>query len=126
MKQKSLLAQAKDAAKELKKDKNVMAIVLFGSHAKGTQKPLSDIDVAVMLKKPTKMAEANVAGFGSKFMDISNFHRLPLYVQFEALKYGKPLFIRDKKYMLDLTRHVVLEYLDMSYFYEKMKGRILA
>jgi predicted nucleotidyltransferase len=39
---------------DLKKYSEVMVIILFGSYAKGKMKPISDIDIAVMLKNPDK------------------------------------------------------------------------
>jgi len=110
---------------ELKKFKKVVAIILFGSYAKKKAKPLSDVDIAVITKNPDKKIEAEVASFSSNIFDIVNFHKLPLYIQFEVLKYGKVLFVKDKKYFSTIKRKVLREYLEMSDFYERMSRRIL-
>jgi len=110
---------------ELKKINKIVAIILFGSYAKKKSKPLSDIDIAVITKNPDKNIEAEVASFSSKILDVINFHRLPLYIQFEVLKYGKVLFVKDKEYFLNVKRKVLREYLEMSDFYERMSRRIL-
>lgn len=111
---------------ELKKYPEVMAIILFGSYAREKLKPLSDIDIAVILKEPDKKLESEVTGFSSNIFDIVLFHRLPLYIQFEVFKFGKPLFVKDKRYFLEIKNAVLRDYLEMSYLYEKMSKRALA
>ncbi len=111
--------------KELKKIKEVEAIILFGSHAKKQAKPLSDIDIAVIVKKPSKKLETEIGSLYSKDIDIVLFHRLPLYIQFEVLKFGKPLFIRNEKFFEKIKFKVLKEYLEMSSSYERMKKLIL-
>lgn len=118
--------EIKDTIKELKKYPEVAAIILFGSHAKGSAKPLSDIDIAVLIRNPTKKIEAEIAGSSSSKIDVVNFHRLPLYVQFEVLKYGKPIYVADKDYLIETKRRVLGDYLEMSYFYGKRTELILS
>ena len=108
---------------DLKKYPEVVAIILYGSYAKGKEKPLSDIDMAVILKD--KELEAEVSSFSSNVLDVVPFHRLPLYIQFEVLKHGKILFSRDKEYLMDVKRKILRDYLGMSYLYNKMSRRIL-
>jgi uncharacterized protein len=110
---------------ELKKINKIVAIILFGSYAKKKSKPLSDIDIAVITKSSDNNIEAEVASFSSNIFDVVNFHRLPLYIQFEVLKHGKVLFVKDKEYFLNVKRKVLREYLEMSDFYERMSRRIL-
>jgi len=111
---------------DLKKYSEVMVIILFGSYAKGKTKPISDIDIAVMLKDPNKSLEAEMSCFSSNIFDVVPFSRLPLYIQFEVIKYGKILFLRDDEYFQKLKSEILREYLDMSYLYERMSRRILA
>ncbi|KAF5426941.1 hypothetical protein C5S39_14255 [Candidatus Methanophagaceae archaeon] len=111
---------------DLKKYSEVMVIILFGSYAKGKTKPISDIDIVVMLKDPDKSLEAEMSFFSSNIFDVVPFSRLPLYIQFEVIKYGKILFMRDEAYFREVKREVLREYLDMSYLYERMSRRILA
>jgi len=40
----------------------VMAVHLFGSHAKRCSKPYSDIDIAVLLREPAERNEIETAG----------------------------------------------------------------
>lgn len=119
------LKELKNIIQELKRHKKVMAIILFGSHVKDTIKPLSDIDIAVITKNADKKLEAEIHSFSSHYFDVVNFHKLPLYIQFEVFKYGKPLFIRNKTYLSQLKRIVLREYLEMSFLYERMTKNIL-
>jgi len=105
----------------LKRFKEIKAIYLFGSHAKGTAKPRSDIDLAFLIEGNRKRIETEVGTSSSPLIDAVPFHRLPLYIQFEVFKYGKELFVRDKKYVLQSKLHVLREYLDNAYWYCKRK-----
>ena len=118
--------EIKELVAELKKYPKVLAIILFGSLAKRQVKPLSDIDIAVIIKDGDKKTETEVASYSSNKLDITPFHRLPLYIQFEVLKYGKLLFVRNETYFLKIKRQILREYLDHVYLYEKMKKEIAA
>ena len=111
---------------DIKKQSGVVAIILFGSYLGNRLKPLSDIDISVILKSPNKTKEAEMGSLYSDLFDISLFHRLPLYIQFEVLKYGKVLYLGDAKYFHEIKRNVLKEYLEMSYLYEKIERRVLA
>lgn len=102
----------------LKKFKEIKAVYLFGSHAKGTAKPISDIDLAFLIEGRDKKVETEVGTSSSPLIDAVPFHRLPLYIQFEVFKYGKELFVRDKKYLLKSKLQVLREYLDNAYWYQ--------
>lgn len=113
-------------ANDLKKYPKVISIILFGSYIIKKMKPLSDIDIAVIIKDPDKNIEAEISSFSSKIFDVVLFHKLPLYIQFEVLKYGEPIFVRDQEYFSQIKRNVLGEYLEMAYLYERMSKRILA
>ncbi len=104
-------AEIKKVVDGLKKYPEVAAVILFGSYAKGKAKPLSDIDLAVLVREPDKKIEAEIAGFSSATVDVVNFHRLPLYIQFEVLKHGKIVFVRDDNYFRQIKKEVLRAYL---------------
>ncbi len=111
---------------DLKRWKEVQAIYLFGSYAKGKQTPFSDLDLAVMIQenKNLKKIETEVGLSSSPDTDVVPFHRLPLYIQFEVFKFGKLLFVKNKKSLIELKIKVLDEYLDQSSLYEKMRARL--
>ena len=110
---------------QLKKYKNVIAIIQFGSSLTKNFKPLSDIDIAVIAKNPSKKLESEINSNSSNIFDVVNFNRLPLYIQFNVLKTGKTIFVRNKKEFSNIQSHILREYLRMSYFYERLSKRIL-
>jgi len=73
--------------KDIKKDKKVMVIMLFGSYATRKTKPLSDIDIAVIVKEPDSDIEAEISGFSSNKFDVVNFHKMPLYSKLRCLEH---------------------------------------
>jgi len=113
-------------ADNLKKNKEVEAIIWFGSSLNGNIKPISDIDIAVILKNPSKKMEAKIFSNYSDKLDLVNFSKLPLYIQFEVLKTGKIVYLKDKHYFSELARGIINQYLEMSYLYEIRARRILA
>lgn len=116
--------ETKKIVGQLRRYRNVEAVIIFGSHAKNKAKPLSDVDIAVMLRNPDKKAESEVAGMSSRVFDVVNFHRLPLYIQFEVLKHGNPVFIRNKGRFSQVKREVLSSYLEMSHSYKRI-GKVL-
>ncbi len=111
---------------KIKEFPEVLAIILFGSYAKNKAKEISDIDIAVVLRRVDKQIEAEIGSMYSKSLDVVLFHRLPLHIQFEVLKYGKEVFCRDEKALLEIKRMVLVEYIEMSEMYERVKRRVLA
>ena len=101
----------------IKSDPNVIAIYLFGSHAKGEATPLSDIDIAVILENPTPESEADIGSLSSPEIDVVLFHRLPLHIRYEVFKYGKEIFARDEEKLLEIKLRVMREYLDTARMY---------
>lgn len=118
--------EIKNIVKKLKKYNFVKAIIQFGSSIAKNEKPLSDIDIAVITNSEDKKIDSEIFSHASEKIDIAIFNRLPLYIQFEVFKHGKILFANDKKFLLKIKQIVLKQYLEMSYFYEKMSGRILA
>lgn len=110
--------------KIIKENHKVMAIYLFGSYATGKEKPISDVDIAVILKDPSKEDEAEIGSLYSDKIDLVLFHRLPVYIQYEVFKYGKKIFVRDEEYVLDVKLKVLREYLEYVRMYEYFKKEV--
>lgn len=104
----------------LKGNKDVVAVLLFGSWARGNQQPLSDIDVCIIPSKNvalerlldiTPLVEA----------DVSYFYYLPLHVRERVLAEGKPLIINDRQAFAEVKSRTVLQYLD----FKPVRGRLI-
>ncbi len=110
---------------ELKKHPKVVAAVLFGSWARGEQTPLSDIDMAVFLKDPTPDDEADVGSMYSDDIDLVLFHRLPLYIQFEVLRDGKEIFVKDRQAFDEMIVKTLLRYHEMADFFKEIESEVM-
>lgn len=108
-----------------KKCPEVIAVYLFGSYVKDTRKPISDIDIAVILENPNVEIEAEIGSLYSPEIDVVLFHRLPLHIQFEVLKYGRELFCRDDDLLLEIKMRVLRDYLDTQWLYERITRETL-
>lgn len=103
----------------LKKDKSVLAVLLFGSHAKGKANPMSDIDLAVVLQPYSSKSAIESSAMSSRFVDTVVFNNLPPYVKFEVIKHSKVLFCRSKKRLASAFADALREYHYHIPLYEK-------
>jgi len=100
-------------------EKNVLFALLFGSHVKGVANPASDIDIAVYLSpniSPSRfldirlkfMAECPVKGT----KDVVILNESPPLLAYEAVSYGKPIMIRDKRSYIGFKADSYCRYFD--------------
>lgn len=86
---------------KVKADEAVLAVILFGSRARGEELPGSDIDLCLVLApaRGTKIDQmtARVAYLphGSGRLDLRIFQQLPLYIRRRVLKEGTVLLCKD-------------------------------
>ncbi len=111
--------------KKIKFHPGLIAIILFGSYSKSENKPISDIDIAVILKNPSPEDEADLGSLYSDRVDLVLFHRLPLHIQYEVLKYGKEIFVKDEEEFLKIKMNVLRDYLDALWLYKKIESKVL-
>jgi predicted nucleotidyltransferase len=111
--------------KKIKKNKNVVAIYLFGSYAKKENNPLSDIDICVILKNPNEKDECEIGSMYSQELDMVLFHRLPLHIKFEVFKFGKELYVRDERILLEIKFKVLREFHERVRSFEAIKRSII-
>jgi len=110
---------------EVQQHPKVVAIFLFGSWARGEQMPISDVDIAVLLDSPDKRDEADIGSMYSPTIDLVLFHRLPVRIQFQVLKEGQPLFVRDEEKLIETTFQVMRQYHEMEWMYRRYYEEIL-
>lgn len=96
----------------LMKNRDVLTIYLFGSYARGREKPFSDIDICVVADKHANRDE--ILSHSSKKIDISVFHDLPLSMRFRVIKEGKLLFSRDELKLHRIIVETIKAYLDFK------------
>lgn len=103
----------------------VTAIFLFGSQIHGKARKDSDIDLVVIIHKPTREKELEVIGLGDDLFDISLLNKLPITIQFRVIKEGRLLFERDKKAVHEARVRIFRTYLDYSVFLKRFYRRML-
>lgn len=112
--------------KEIKKNKKVVAVALFGSHAKKRATPLSDIDICVFGKKLRENEKARIETLGNEKIRIVFFDELPLPVRFRIFKEGKFLYLKDEIFVNSLKAETVSYFLDfkltLDRYYKKVYG----
>ncbi len=75
----------------------VVAVALFGSHARGNATSSSDVDVAVFLHPYSWEAAANVALHSAEGLDVVVFNDAPPLLKHEVLRNAHFVFIRDRE-----------------------------
>ncbi|HAM59069.1 MAG TPA: nucleotidyltransferase domain-containing protein [Candidatus Rokubacteria bacterium] len=107
-------------------DPDVLAVLLFGSHARGEASPESDIDVCLVLAgepgSDLERAQKRLDYLAETDLDVAVFQSLPLHIRSRVLKEGRVLFARDEEALYavafrtarawDGFRHIHRQYLD--------------
>jgi len=107
-----------------KKDKEILAVIVFGSYARGERH--RDIDVCLVLKKETEngaMSRKMLAYVSESGLDVHIFQQIPLYIRTRVLKEGKVLFCRDLDALYDIA---ILTMKEFAYFEPVYKGYLEA
>src|SRR5512139_3434520 len=86
-------------------DPEVLAVLLFGSTARGEARAQSDVDVCLVLtaapRSRVRAEEKRMAYLGDVDLDVQVFQSLPLYVRTRVLRDGRVLFCRDEDALYD-------------------------
>ena len=109
-----------------KTDPDVLAVLLFGSRARGDAAPSSDFDVCLVLETEPRSdldrAEKRLEYLAEGDLDVAVFQSLPLHIRSRVLKEGTVLYARDKDALYAVAirtarawegfRHIHRQYLD--------------
>lgn len=104
----------KEIVEKIRKNKEVLAILLFGSYLR-TPKYARDIDICVILEKdlPAKDMSKKRLKYLSHApgkLDIQIFQLLPLYVRSKILKESKILYSKDTKKIYEKAYETIKDY----------------
>jgi predicted nucleotidyltransferase len=108
---------------EIRKERGVEAIYLFGSRASGRQKPYSDIDLCVITGRSANREK--ILRNSSEKIDTSIFWDLPLNIRLRVLRDGRPLYIKNKLKMHRISVSTVMQYLDFKPMLERHFSKAL-
>lgn len=88
-------------------DPEVLAVILFGSRARGEAGPTSDVDVCIVLAPGAvergSLPRKRLSYTSRVDLDVQLFELLPVYVRRRVLQEGRPLFVRDEDALYDVA-----------------------
>jgi predicted nucleotidyltransferase len=106
--------------KEAQQDDDVLAVMLFGSVARGEPSAQSDIDICLVLY-PKRWDLEELAHKRWNYLrfdlDIKIFQQLPLYVRRRVLKEGIVLLVKDEDQLYELAFRTAKEFEDFKHTY---------
>ncbi|RMF91741.1 MAG: nucleotidyltransferase domain-containing protein [Methanobacteriota archaeon] len=91
-----MIEELKERFAFLKDD--VLAILVFGSHARGEGAPSSDVDICIVApeSRPSEVLSKVYQNMDTKRLDVYCFSELPLHLKMDVIHHHKTLFVRDK------------------------------
>jgi predicted nucleotidyltransferase len=107
--------------KEASSDMDVLAVILFGSVARGESNSLSDADICIVLI-PKKYDHIELSHIKLKYssiadFDINIFQQLPLYIRHRVLKEGRILFCKDEELLYSIALRAAKDFEDFRHIY---------
>ena len=101
-------------------DEDVLAVMLFGSAARGEATSASDLDICLVLQLPAaeRKTEKRLEYLGEFDLDIHVFQALPLPIRRRVLKEGRILLSKDEDALYDLALRTAKEFDDFRHIYE--------
>jgi predicted nucleotidyltransferase len=103
------LKAAESLLGKAKSDKDVLAVMLYGSEARQEQISTSDIDICLVLDpfshhtKKKSYSQKRLEYLKDFDFDIQIFQQLPLFIRRRVLKEGRVLFVRDERILYELA-----------------------
>jgi hypothetical protein len=101
-------------------DNDVLALILFGSAAKGEVSDRSDIDVCLVLR-PKRWDVEELAQKRFEYLhfdlDVKLFQQLPLYVRSKVLREGVVLLVKDEDQLYEIAIRTAKEFEDFKHIY---------
>lgn len=98
----------------------MLAVLLYGSRARGDAGPRSDTDVCLVLRDefpPDALPGKALIYFGFD-LDVRLYQALPLPLRRRILREGKVLFVRDEDALYDLAIRTAKAWEDFRHVYE--------
>ncbi len=106
--------------KEAQQDDDVLAVMVFGSVARGESSAQSDVDICLVLY-PKRWQLDELARKRWEYLrfdlDIKIFQQLPLYVRRRVLKEGVILLVKDEDQLYELAFRTAKEFEDFKHIY---------
>jgi predicted nucleotidyltransferase len=114
-----------------------MAIYVFGSYARGEERPKSDIDLAFLVDReayrkdafeataPAHMMAAKMAMKLDRVVDVTILNTSSLEIAYEIVTSGECLFERDPEYRIEYELKIRGMYFDFQPFISELRAERL-
>jgi uncharacterized protein len=108
----------------------ILSAYLFGSFAKGTATPSSDVDLALFLAKTPGIAwitdtTAALSKQLGREVDLILLNNASPFLKFQVFRYGKLLFERDRKSLSHFLASSLIEYYDYEPLKRIMENKVI-
>ena len=104
----------------------VIAILLYGSVARGEEKPISDIDLCVVTERGiSRAARERILSHASPSLDITLFWGLPLPIRYRVLREGKLLWGEEGLALHRIRRSTLHCYREIGRMLHRHERRVL-
>ena len=104
------------------RDACILAVLLFGSRARGEDHDASDIDVCLVLKSEVLtdllLSEKKHEYLSQFDLDVQVFQQLPLFMRHRVLRDGRVLYVRDEDLLYEKAFRTAQHYEDFRYRHE--------
>jgi hypothetical protein len=107
---------------DARNDRDVLAVILFGSEARGEARAGSDVDVCLVLEDKRldtlEQSQKRIAYLASYNLDIQIFQQIPLHLRVRVLREGKVLFCRDEDKLYATAFRTAQHFEDFRHIHE--------
>lgn len=109
------MQQVTPIIKELSLKDDVIALVIFGSVARGQARSISDIDLCIVTPKDLPQSSRwDLLSYGSEKIDVNLFCDLPITIRFRVIREGRVMFCKNTLLFHRIKAETVREYLDIA------------
>ena len=114
---------------QARQDSDVLALIRFGSVARGDDHAESDVDVCLVLPpRRNGLSADQLAQIRMRYLvynfDIHLFQALPLYVRRRVLKEGQVLYAADESALYEVALRTARQYEDFQHLYHEYLDQV--
>jgi predicted nucleotidyltransferase len=119
---------------EMDREPNILFSYLYGSYAYGIIHSESDIDVAVYitpsemneyLKMEKRILSSLIDKIHTDKIDLRIINTLPLILQYQILKEGIPILIKDEQARVDFETQVMIRFFELKPYIDEYREMLL-